>query len=327
MAKINYNYNDSTLSYEIESVPLKKKLRRLVLWLTGSMAASTVVIMLMSHYMDTPRTLLLRRQIDALQVKYAGLTMLLQDKDNALNQLMLRDNSVYRSIFEVPQIPISMREGKYEQIVASISHDITQNSDMMWKLSSLLERVTQKAYIQSKSFDEISSLAQQKEQMIVSIPSIQPVNISDRRIHISAVYGYRRDPIFRTETRMHDGIDFAGPIGMPVYVTGNGRVITAEYNFNGYGNHVVVSHGFGYETRYAHLSRINVHVGDIVTRGGIIGALGNTGKSTGPHLHYEVRYHGRPVNPINFFADDVNSAEYNKIIRALQGELSGGTEF
>jgi murein DD-endopeptidase MepM/ murein hydrolase activator NlpD len=169
-------------------------------------------------------------------------------------------------------------------------------------------------------------LALQKNEMIASIPSIQPLNISNPRVHVSALYGFRSDPIDHSK-RMHDGIDFAGPVGMSIYATGNGRVITALYNFNGYGNNVVIDHGFGYKTRYAHLNRILVHEGDVVTRGTVIGYLGDTGKSTGPHLHYEVRHHDRPVNPITYFADDIKDEDYDKIIKAQQGHISGGTEY
>lgn len=326
MASPNYEYNHATLSYEIVNIPLRRKLRSWLVWLLSAMAASTIFILSMSHFMETPKTIMLRRQIESIQMKYASMLLQLQDKDKILDNLMQRDNSVYRSIFEAEKIPISMREGEFEDLLPSAAAS-ADNPEIVWQTTALLAKITKKTYIQSKSFDEIATLAMQKEQMIVSIPSIQPVSIADRRIHISAVFGWRRDPVFRSETRMHDGIDFAGPVGMLVYATGNGRVTAAEYNFNGYGNHVVINHGFGYETRYAHLSRISVHPGDYVKRGSVIGMLGDTGKSTGPHLHYEVRYHGRPVNPINFFADDISKQDFDKIIKALQGDVRGGTEF
>ena len=326
MSKHSYEYNTDTLSYEIVSIPLKKKLLRWSIWTLAGMVFFTAVILLLSRYVDTPKTILLRHQIESLQMKYASLLLQMRDKDHTLDEMMHRDNSVYRSIFEAEKLPVSMREGIFEDVQNHIAPLDAPHGEIVWQVATLLNKITQKTYIQSKSFDEISNLALQKEQMMRCIPSIQPVNLSDRRIHISAMYGWRRDPIHRHLQKMHDGIDFAGPVGMPVYATGNGSISAADYNFNGYGNHVIINHGFGYKTCYAHLSRLAVREGDIVARGAIIGYLGSTGKSTGPHLHYEVRYHNRAVNPVNFFSDDITAQEFDKIIKALQGDLRGGTD-
>ncbi|GHT68273.1 peptidase M23 [Bacteroidia bacterium] len=326
MSKKDYIYNSETLSYEVMAVPLKKKLLTWLAWIVGGMLVSTIIILLISHYFETPRTILLRRQVDAMQMKYHSLALQLNEKDETLNELLHRDNSVYRSIFEAEKIPLSMRESGFGRMNNGIAKLNTPQTAIIDRVSLSLNKIIKKTYIQSKSFDEISAFALQKEQMIICIPSIQPINISNHKIHISAVYGVRTDPIHH-RPQMHDGIDFAGPVGTSVYTTGNGRVLTAEYSFNGYGNNVIIDHGFGYKTRYAHLSKILVHPNDFVTRGTVIGLLGNTGKSTGPHLHYEVRYHNNPINPVNFFSDDITTQEFDKIIEALQGKVSGGTEF
>jgi murein DD-endopeptidase MepM/ murein hydrolase activator NlpD len=155
--------------------------------------------------------------------------------------------------------------------------------------------------MQSKSFDEVIDLAKNKEQMILSVPAIQPVSVKDMA-RISDYFGFRRDP-FTKEKKVHYGIDFVGPKGAPIYATGNGKVVSAEFSFFGYGNVVVIDHGFGYRTRYAHLQKIDVKVGNQVARGQVIGKLGSSGRSTGPHLHYEVLLRNKPVDPMNYFND------------------------
>ncbi|MDR0711895.1 MAG: M23 family metallopeptidase, partial [Prevotellaceae bacterium] len=171
---------------------------------------------------------------------------------------------------------------------------------------------------QSKSFDEIDEYVREKEEMIFCIPSIQPLKLSDPKLHFSSGYGWRSDPFFHVQT-FHRGIDFGAPKGTPVYATGNGKVEKAEFSLGGYGNIVIINHGFAYHTRYAHLSEIKVRKGDKIMRGQLIGLVGSTGlRSTGAHLHYEVRFKGEDVNPINFFNVDISEKEYNKIIKALK---------
>ncbi len=317
-----YIYNEKTLSYEVVSIPLKVRLRQLLVYTLVGTALSTAAVYTFSHFFETPRTVIMRRQNEDLQLKYAFLMQRSRQTDAQLTELLQRDNKVYRSIFETDEIPISVREtgmsgaGRYELLLGN------PQTRVVAEASLLMDKITKKAYIQSKSFDEVSDYAHQKEQMIVCIPSIQPLNISDPKIRISALYGYRSDPIYRV-LKFHDGVDFAGPVGTPIYASGNGIVKEAKFNYHGYGNMVIVDHGFGYKSRYAHLSAINVSVGDTVTRGQVVALLGNTGKSTGPHLHYEVIYKDNAVNPINFFGDDIGAEEFEKIMEALSGRTEG----
>ncbi len=318
----HYVYNHETLSYEAMNIPFKVRLRQLLVYLLVGIALSTTAVYIFSYFFETPRTVIMRQQNDELQMKYEFLMQRFRQTDDALTELLQRDNKVYRSIFEADIIPLPVREsgmngaGRYEKLLAN------PQTKVVAEASLLMDKITKKAYIQSKSFDEIGDYARQKELMIECIPSIQPLNLADSRIRISALYGYRVDPIYRVQ-QMHDGIDFAGPMRTPIYATGNGRVIDAAYSFHGYGNMIIVDHGFGYKTRYAHLSEIKVKRGDVVTRGNVIALLGNTGKSTGPHLHYEVLHKGSAVNPINFFSNDITAEEYNKIIEALSGGTTG----
>jgi murein DD-endopeptidase MepM/ murein hydrolase activator NlpD len=324
-----YIYNKTTLSYEVVHVPLVVRLRRMALYMLLGVALSTMAVFVASYFFETPRTAIIQRQNEELQIKYALLIQRFRQTDAVLTELMQRDNKVYRSIFEADIIPLSVREsgmggvGRYESLLADPQTKIVAEASL------LMDKITKKAYIQSKSLDEISGYAYHMELMIECIPRIQPLNLSNPRVRVSAPFGPRIDPIYRS-MGMHEGIDLAGPVGMAVYATGNGRVSIARYDYStyGYGNVVEIDHGFGYKTRYAHLSIIKVTLGEEVKRGQLIAFSGNTGKSTGPHLHYEVRYKERPVNPINFFSDDISAEEFNKIIEALSGETVGlGTDY
>jgi len=316
-----YIYNEKTLSYEVVIIPLRVQLQRLLAYTLLGVVLSTVAVYAFSHFFETPRTVFMRQQNDELQMKYEFLMQRFRQTDAALTELLQRDNKVYRSIFEADIIPLSVREsgmggvGRYEPLLANPQTRVAAEAAL------LMDKITKKAYIQSKSLDEISGLASQKERMIECIPSIQPLNLSNPKIRVSAPFGLRTDPIYRVQA-MHEGIDFAGPIGTPIFATGDGMVSLARYDFSmhGYGNVLDIDHGFGYKTRYGHLSEIKVQLGETVKRGQLIALMGNTGKSTGSHLHYEVQYKGHVVNPINFFSDDISAEEFNKIIEALSGK-------
>ncbi|MDR1227045.1 MAG: M23 family metallopeptidase [Prevotellaceae bacterium] len=280
------------------------------------MVLSTAAIFTFSHFFNTPKSYILKQANEDLLVKYSLLMARLSSTNRSLNELMERDNKVYRSIFEVDVIPVSVRNAgmggvaRYEPLL-SIPNTVPVAQALI-----MMDRITKKAYIQSKSLDEIAGYAVQKEMMMECIPSIQPLNMSDPKVRISAAFGWRTDPIYRV-LQMHDGIDLASPAGTPIHVTGNGVVEEAKFNIHGYGNTVLVDHGFGYKTRYAHLDKIIAQKGNLIKRGEVIGTVGNTGKSTGPHLHYEVRYKSSATNPINFFSDDITAEEFDKIIKAL----------
>ncbi|MDR0414208.1 MAG: M23 family metallopeptidase [Prevotellaceae bacterium] len=316
MAK-HYTFNPHTLSYETLGVPLKVRICRILIVVGLGCALSTALIYIFSYFYETPRAAFVRQQNEVLQIKYDFLLQRLHQTDDELNELMLRDNRVYRSIFEADPIPLSIREsglggtGRYERLLANVQ------TEQMAKSLMFMDKITKKVYIQSKSFDEIGMYAHEKEEMIFCIPSIQPINLSDPKVHFSSSFGWRSDPFYQTG-RFHSGIDFGGPTGTSIYATGSGMVEKAEFNWGGYGYMVLIDHGFGYHTRYAHLSAINVQKGEKVTRGQIVGLMGNTGRSKGTHLHYEVLFKDKAVNPINFFNNDISEEEYNKIITALK---------
>ncbi|MDR1023624.1 MAG: M23 family metallopeptidase [Prevotellaceae bacterium] len=302
-------------------IPLRMRICRILVAVLLGCALSTMTIYIFSCFFETPRAAFMRQQNEELQIKYDFLLQRFRQTDSELNELMHRDNMVYRSIFEADPIPLSVREsgmggmGRYEKLLADAQ------LEQMARTLIFMDKITKKVYVQSKSFDEVAVYAREKEEMIFCIPSIQPINLSDPKVHFSGGYGWRSDPFYKVRT-FHHGIDFGGPVGTPIYAAGSGRVEKAEFNWGGYGNMVLIDHGFGYHTRYAHLSAINVQKGDKIARGQIVGLMGDTGRSRGTHLHYEVLFKNQDVNPINFFNNDISEDEYNKIIKALKEDAN-----
>ena len=312
MAKQRFRYNTHTLSFEPIKTPLLKKFANLLIQFGLSIVIATIVYFSYTHFFDTPKERVLKREQAEIALKFELLGKMLAESDRALTDIQIRDNHIYRAIFEADTIPSTLRMGGFGG-AARYNHLVPfSNSELLIDVATMLDQVSWKTYIQSKSFDEVINLAQNKEQMILSIPAIQPIAITDLA-RISDYFGSRKDP-FTRERRFHHGIDFVGPIGVPVHATGSGKVITAEYSFFGYGKVIVIDHGFGYKTRYAHLHTINVNVGDEVTRGQVIASLGNSGRSTGPHLHYEVMLRNNTVDPMNYF-NDMSSEEYEMMVR------------
>jgi murein DD-endopeptidase MepM/ murein hydrolase activator NlpD len=311
MAKRKFRYNPHTLSFEPIEVPVLKKLTNLAIQFVLSLAVAVIVFFSYTYFFDTPKEKILKRQNTEILVKFDLLAKQLEESSHLLADIQSRDNNIYRAIFDADTIPASLRTGGFGGVSHYSDFEGLSNSEFLIDIATKLDQVTWKTYIQSKSFDEVIDLAKNKEQMIVSVPAIQPISVKDLG-RISDYFGTRSDP-FTKQRRFHHGIDFAGPIGSPVYATGNGKVISAEFSFFGYGNVVLIDHGFGYKTRYAHLDSIAVKSGDTVIRGQLVGTLGNSGRSTGPHLHYEVLHRNRPVDPLNYF-NDMTPEEYELMV-------------
>jgi murein DD-endopeptidase MepM/ murein hydrolase activator NlpD len=224
-----------------------------------------------------------------------------------------RDNEVYRSIFESNPIPDSARAKMIEKLeelkkVGGMSQD-----QLIVSATEALNRLHNRVNYQQKSFDKITELIERKEDLLAAIPAIQPV--SNKQLErVASGFGYRIDPVYKIP-KMHAGLDFTANTGTPIYVTADGTVKTSGFNNGGYGNHVVINHGFGYETLYAHMVRIKARVGQKVKRGEVIGWVGNTGKSTGPHLHYEVHKNDNPLDPIYFFYNDLTPEQYDRLLK------------
>lgn len=312
MAKIKYRFDPNTLTYKkINRTSRKNLLQALVFFSVSVLMAIAFNAFFTSHF-TTPKEQRLQHKNESLEFKYQMLSRKISHVNEVLNKIEQRDDNLYRPIFELDPIPNQFREAGVGGVNRYNDLEKYSDSKTIISVARQLDKVKKKLYVQSRSFDAIKKEAENKEAMIAHIPAIQPIAIKDFG-RISDYYGRRRDP-FTGKIRMHNGMDFTGPVGTDIYATGDGLVVKAEYSAYGYGKEVVIEHGYGYKTIYAHLHQINVDKGDKVSRGEVIGTLGNTGRSTGPHLHYEVRKNNRPVDPFNYYFNDITADQYEKMI-------------
>lgn len=285
---------------------------------------STSIIFVGSHFSLNHTMTLLMAENQTLREELTQTKRAVDVQIEELERMARRDNNSYRTIYEIPEISIKERQ----QAQRKMNGFQELNEDPQTRIAADLlldfEKLKRMLYVQSKSYDAIAKLVESKDKAIECIPSIRPISM--REVRISALFGFRKDPISGRRA-MHEGIDFSGKKGTPIYAAGRGIVEKAEAGFYGYGNIVLLNHGYGYKTLYAHLSKIGVKVGQKVDRGEVIGALGSSGKSTGPHLHYEVQYRGEPINPINFFSDDMTAEEYEKILRSIARDRNLATDY
>lgn len=309
-----YIFNEQTQSYEID-----RRSARAALYRTGAVLLAGLAFFLVYYVLctqlpgfDTPKAMLLERRNRFLAEQLTILGARIDAQDEALRDLSLRDNLVYRPVFGMGEISREEREARLGGEDRYAEYLGLEYQAVMTATASRVDLLTRRAYVQSLSFDEVKVFSSRAGDMASCIPSIYPVN--PRNVQLTSPFGARFHPI-RQEIVVHEGVDLAGPAGQPVYATGDGVVESAEINFSGYGNVVVIDHGFGYKTRYAHLKEIKVTQGQVVIRGDRIGTLGSSGLSTGPHLHYEVLYRGEHVNPWNFLNPDVTPEEYSKMVR------------
>ncbi len=313
MRKVKYYYNTHTLRYEKLDTPLRVRLLQLIGFIAASIVTGLIIFAIAFRYIDSPKEKYLRQQNDDLTANYNVYMERLKQLELKMNEIEHRDNEVYRSIFGGDPIPDSARikdiEKKSEvKLVASMGE-----SELVKSIAEQLNNLAYRTAFQVKSFDEIAGLVKNKEKLLASTPSIQPV--SNKNLNrVASGFGYRIDPVYK-DRRVHQGLDFTAPMGTPIYATADGRVKDAGFNTGGLGNRVVISHGFGYETVYGHMVRIKARVGENVKRGEVIGYVGNSGKSTGPHCHYEVHRKGIPVDPIYYFYNDLNDEQFNRILK------------
>ncbi|MBK7967554.1 MAG: M23 family metallopeptidase [Bacteroidetes bacterium] len=312
MPKAKYYFNTNSLKYEKVVIPWGKRILRVLGFVTTAIVFSVVIVAIAYAYLDSPKEKQLKREISQLTLQYEILQQRFEHVDNVLKDIQHRDDNIYRVIFEAEPIPATVRKAGYGGVNRYKALEGMENSDLIISAARKLDELTKQLYVQSKSFDEIVELAKDKSHMLASIPAIQPVSNKDLT-RIASGFGYRIHPIYKT-SKMHEGIDFTAPVGTDIYAAGNGNVKEVVYGDRGYGNYVLISHGFGYETLYAHMSKVNARPGQKVKRGDVIGNVGSTGASTARHLHYEVIKQGSTINPINFFYNDLTPEEYEKMI-------------
>lgn len=321
MKKIKYYYNTHTLRYEKLEVPLRVRLLRIFGFIAATLVTALIIVSIAFKYVDSPKEKLLEDENAALKNNYGIVQRQVQQLDQQMDELEKRDNQVYRNIFESEPIPDSarlkaMEKAKEIKMVTAMGETELINS-ITGQLNNLIKRVA----FQSKSYEAIDGMIQNKEKLLAAIPAIQPLSNRDLS-RIASGFGSRIDPVYKVP-KFHAGLDFTAPSGTPIYATADGVVSEAGYNAGGYGNRVTINHGFGYETLYAHMARIKARGGQAVKRGEVIGWVGSTGKSTGPHCHYEVHKNGTPVDPVYFFYNDLNPEQYDRLLKlAAQGNQS-----
>ena len=321
MKKVKYYYNTNTLRYEKLVVPLRVKLLRILGFLATAIVTGLIIVALAFQFLDSPKEKILRLQYEQSQEDMSTLSTRVKDMEQKLVQLEKRDNDVYRSIFEANPVPDSARAKKMEiekeiNLVSSMDEN-----ELAFSLAATLKSLDSRLQFQEKSYKDIEGMIKNKEKLLACTPAIQPVSNKDLN-RLASGYGYRIDPVYKT-VKFHAGLDFSAPQGTPIYATADGRVVTSGNTGNGYGNHVVINHGYGYETLYGHMVRVKVRSGAMVKRGEVIGWVGSTGKSTGPHCHYEVHKLGRTLDPIYFFYNDLSPEQYQQILKlAASGNQS-----
>ena len=314
-----YIFNKETLTYEVYTHSGKGKVFRAVLLFCASVAMAFLYLWFYTSVLgcDLPKTAFLKKTNARLNSRLELLNRNLDADADYLASFQSRDNDVYRSVFGMNEIPEEVRNAGFGGVDRYAYLDAVDRTGLLRKTDTRLDVLTKKAYLQVNSFDEIESVAKKAGDMAACIPSVPPV-IPDRNVYrLSSSFGYRSDP-FSGNKKRHTGLDFACKVGNEVHATADGVVETVRTDAYGYGKYVIVNHGFGYKTRYAHMKTISVHEGMTVKRGAFLGLSGNSGKSTGPHLHYEVIYKGRPVNPINYLDLSMDTGEYMSLVGNVQ---------
>jgi len=320
MAKVKYYYDTENLAYRKIKPKKGKRLGVVALFLVSSALFGFLafVVLLNTPFFETPKDKLQAREIENLKVNYEIISKQMEEATAALEAIEDRDNNLYRAYFNTSAIPDEQRKAGFGGVNRYKELEGYNNSDLVINTTNKLDVLLKELAVQSKSLDEIAKLAKDKEQLLAAIPAIQPVKNEDLR-HMASGFGYRSDP-FTKIRKFHAGMDFSAKTGTPIYATGDGIVQRADNRATGYGNHIVIKHGFGYETLYAHLSKYNVKVGQKVKRGDVIGFVGSTGRSEAPHLHYEVHKGGEVINPINFYYGNISAKEYVLISKLANQE-------
>ncbi|MGZ8545048.1 MAG: peptidoglycan DD-metalloendopeptidase family protein, partial [Flavisolibacter sp.] len=252
-------------------------------------------------------------QNEQLKDRYVQLNSQVKNIQQQMSELEKRDNDVYRSIFEAKPIPDSARAEAMERQLEIARVESLQGNELISSIQASLANLSSRVAVQKKSYLELADLLNNKEKLLAATPAIQPVSNKDLS-RIASGFGYRIDPVYKT-VKFHAGLDFTAPQGTPIYATADGTIRTAGLSDGGYGNYVVIDHGYGYETLYGHMVRIKARRGQRVKRGEVIGYVGSTGKSTGPHCHYEIHKNGQKLDPVYFFYNDLSPQQFDQLLK------------
>ncbi|MFN7098861.1 MAG: M23 family metallopeptidase [Flavobacterium sp.] len=320
MSKVKYYYDSENLAYRKIKTKKRQKIGVALLFVVAAALFGflSFIVLLNTPYFETPKDRLQAREIENLKLNYAILNERVNEMSDVVAAIEDRDNNLYRVYFNKAAIPDSIRKAGFKdnnryQLLAGFD-----NSELVKSTTKKVDVLSKQLAIQSKSLDVILKLADAKSDFLSAIPAIQPVRNENLK-HMASGFGYRTDP-FTKARKMHEGMDFTAKSGTPIFATGDGVVAKADNTASGYGNHIVIRHGFGYETLYAHLSKYNTRAGQRVKRGDIIGYVGSTGRSEAPHLHYEVHKDNKVVNPLNFYYGNISAVEYVVIAQLANQE-------
>ena len=316
MKKIKYYYNTHTLRYEKLEVPLRVKLLRVFGFLAAALFTAFIISYLAFRFIGSPGEKILQAENARLRDRYQDLNAKVRNLQEQMAELERRDNQVYRTIFEADPLPDSIRASKQELQAELARLARIEEDELSYSVQAALTILSKRIKVQEKSYQELAGLIRNKERILAATPAIQPVSNKDLS-RIASGFGLRIDPIYKT-VKMHAGLDFTAPQGTPIYATADGSVKSAGYSNSGYGNHVIISHGYGYETLYGHMVRIKARGGQRVKRGEIIGYVGSTGKSTGPHCHYEVRKNSQKLDPVYYFYNDLSPKQFDELLKRAQ---------
>ena len=312
MTKVKYYYDKKSLSYKEINLTLKQKIQNLLVYILSASIITSLSFFIFYSFFDSPKEKKLKSEINFLTSNYQKFESKLLEIETVLDDIQKRDDNIYREIFEANPIPTEIRKAGFGGVNKYKYLEGFSNTELLKELDNKFDVLKKQLYVQSKSFDQIIELTKDKNKMLSSIPAIQPLSNKDLS-RMASGFGYRIDPIYKTR-KFHAGMDFSAKTGTPIYATGDGKVFKVSKSKRGYGNHVVIDHGYGYKTLYAHMSKTAVKRNQKVSRGDAIGFVGNTGKSVAPHLHYEVHKDGKKINPVNFYYNDLNAEEYERMI-------------
>jgi murein DD-endopeptidase MepM/ murein hydrolase activator NlpD len=285
---------------------------RFLAYFIGSVLIAVIYWLIFAAFFDSPKEKALEREVQQLTIQYDLINRELGNIEDVLEDLQKTDDNLYRTIFEAEPIPATLREGGVGGVNRYKSLEGYRNSNLVIETAGRLDKIRKKVYLQSKSFDELITFARSKEEMLRSVPAIIPISGKDLT-RVASGFGLRIHPIYKI-IKFHSGMDFTAPAGTDVYAAGNGVVAAVQSSQRGLGKNIVVDHGFGYSSIYAHLSNFNVRIGQKVQRGDVIGYVGNTGTSIANHLHYEIKLNGVNVDPVNYYFEDLSPAEYERVI-------------
>jgi len=313
MAKVKYRFNAHTLSYDKIVISFKTRLKRFLALSSTTLLTSILIAVGILQFYESPRMRSLHKENERLLTQYELMYKDLSTIENVLDEIEQRDNNLYRVIFESDPIPTTIRKAGFGGVNRYSKLESFDNSELVMKTAEKIDVLLKESYIQSKSYDEVMKMAMNKEELKASMPAIMPISNKSLKSTASG-WGFRIHPIYKIK-QFHYGMDFTANIGTNVYATGDGVVKDVQSIGGGYGKWILIEHGFGYETLYGHLNGFNVKIGDKVKRGSIIGFVGNSGTSTGPHVHYEVHKNGEPVNPQYYYFKDLNAQEYEKMVK------------